>query len=208
MSLKQINWELDMNKLFLILLALTLTSCVISNNVNNAADETADERVPRLIQIMHLAKGQDYWRLCQEIIDYKEEALPYLGKNITSFSPKVRTGSIYCIARIFKNANSSQALEFKEAIHSRLEDTEQFVQLEAAASLCDMKDYRGVPVLIGIGLRNDNIHLRFRAQQTLRSVFKMNFNYRHDVSQQDREQGINRWEKWWEDNKVKYIKEA
>lgn len=197
-----------MNKLYIyVFLAIVFTGCFSStNNVKKTTEENSDDRIPRLIQIMHLSKGQDYWRLCQEIIDYGDEALVHLSKNITSFSPKVRTGCMYCIARIYKNTQSQQALALKDDIHKRLEDTVDYVQLEAAASLCDMGDYRGVPVLIGIGLRNNSVSIRFRSQQTLRSVFKMNFNYRYNVSQKDREPGINRWEKWWEENKGKYVK--
>ncbi|WP_372370850.1 HEAT repeat domain-containing protein [Candidatus Uabimicrobium sp. HlEnr_7] len=195
-----------MNKLyFCIFLTIVLTGCLSPSQPGTVVDETADERVPRLIQIMHLSKKDDYWRLCQEIIDYKDEALPHLAKNITSFSPKVRTGCMYCISRIYKNTKSDEALELKDDIFKRLEDTTDYVQLEAAASLCDMNDYRGVPVLIGIGLRNNNINIRFRSQQTLKSIFKMNFNYRYEVSEKERESSINRWEKWWEENKTKYI---
>lgn len=193
-----------MNRLYIFIL-IVLIGCTTVEDKENVVEVPKEERIPRLIQILHLAKGENYWRLCQTIIDYKEDALVHLEKNIASSSKKIRIGAIYCTARIYVDTKSTEALKLKSLIAGRLEDREVSVQLEAAASLCDMKDYNGVPVLIGIGLRNDNKIVRYRAQQTLRNIFKLNFNYQFTASLEDREKGINRWEKWWEENKNKYL---
>lgn len=181
-----------------------MIGCASTNNKEELSEREND--LLNFIELMQIVKGPEYHRLCKKIVnDYGVEALPMLSEHTSSNSTLIRIGCIFCMGEIYREQNPNAVLKYRPVIASRLQDQSPKVQMEAASVLCEMKDYRGVPILIS-ALRAKEPYVRKIAKRVLFSSFNLTFSYDHNDPLEDREKRVDQWEEWWSQNKDKLIK--
>ncbi|NUM35244.1 MAG: hypothetical protein HUU50_11905 [Candidatus Brocadiae bacterium] len=162
--------------------------------------ERIKNEIEILVDAMALPGSAKLDSVCQRLINYGEEAIPELSKNIENRIPIVRLLSIFCLGQIYEKTNSSKVLALKPDFIKRLSDPVDKVRLEASGTLCIMGELQGVPFLIE-ALKSETAYVRMIASQVLFRTFQMTLNYQYDDDVQNRQEAIIRWEEWWAKNK-------
>lgn len=166
-------------------------------------EEQIQNDVELLVDAMAL-KNTRMETICKRLIEYGEKAVPELGKNIENRISIVRLGCIYCLGQIYERTKSPKIKAFEKRFEKRLNDPVEKVQLEAAATLCSFQNYHGIPILIN-ALRHKEPYVRMTTQQVLRKTFNLAFGYDHNAPAENRQQAIEKWEKWWQQNRHQYL---
>ena len=177
---------------------------VIPKNVMTKEERTKSD-IELLVDALAIPNNLKINKICEKLIKYKESAIPELSRNIDNRIPSVRLFSIYCLGQIYTKTKSKAILQLKDQLYQRLSDRLMRIRLEAAAALCAIQDYRGVPILIE-GLRSRSSYVRMNAYQVLRQTFTLVFSYHYyEKNEKIREKSVKQWENWWEKNKGKYL---
>lgn len=152
-----------------------------------------------LIGNLAVQRGQRWVYTCRRLIEeYGDLAVEPLIENLGSTDANIRRGCAYCLGHI----GDKEAIE---PLAHHLGDPDLFVRLEAAASLCMLGRYDGVPLLI-VALRHEESALvRGAAYQTLRQVVDENFGYDHQATAEQREPAVQRYEAWWQTNQSRFL---
>jgi len=81
------------------------------------------------------------------------------------------------------------------AVQELLDDREPSVRYQAAASLVELGDGAGFPVLVD-GLADPSLQARYKCFEALRDATGQDFGYEHDSTPTLRRDAVARWEDW------------
>ncbi len=193
--------------LFSTMMLLLNSGCQTISTTDDPSQEEYDQNQIELLVDAMTLPNRNVDVICRRLIeDYGEKAIPELSKNVDNRIPIVRLLSIFCLGQIYERTKSKDIVALKPKFKTALiTDPQERVRLEAAATLCSLKDYQGVPIII-TGLRHDSEYVRMICSQVLFRVFNESFGFRYDEAAEVREKSAQEWEKWWRENKKKYEK--
>ena len=78
------------------------------------------------------------------------------------------------------------------------------LNMYAAEALAMLNDGYAIPCLIKKYLTDDTLRLRKQGIELLENLTSLTFDYDPNASERKRNKGIQKWEKWWEENKAQY----
>lgn len=193
-------------------IALTISACqmvTVDEPTESLSEEERDKnQIEVLVDAMALPNA-NVDNICRSLIEkYGEKAVPELSRNVQNRIPIVRLLSIFCLGQIYEKTHSEAIVELRPQFEAALTDPVPRIQFEAAATLCSMKDYQGVTLLID-ALRDQSAYVRMVASQILFRTFQETFGYQYLDEAGRRDPAAQRWETWWRANKAQYMqKEA
>ncbi len=184
----------------LILGGLFLAGCVTESPYReDPADDQGylkagpllEKEIEERIANMPYSRGLKRLANLMRLGDIGEPAVPYLLEALENSDPDQRASSIYALGLI----NDKGTLP---ALRERLSDTDRNVQLEAAASLLGMGDWKGVSFLI-TALDDQDRFIRYKSFEALNKFTGLSFQYDFRASQEDRVASVGKWRGWWND---------
>jgi len=118
-----------------------------------------------------------------------EPAIPSLLEQLSNPDPSIRSSCVYVLG----------VIDDKRTIPSMnplLEDQEEIVRLEAAASLLGMGEWRAIPILIK-GLESSDQMLRYKSFEALNKFTGLSFRYDFRGESAERSAAVDQWNEWW-----------
>lgn len=201
------------NLIFLQIIFLALVGLVLSACQTIATDEDTTElsqeeydqnQIELLVDAMALP-NRNVDVICRRLIEnYSEKAIPELSQNIENRIPIVRLLSMFCLGQIYTRTQNGDILALRPRFQAALIDPVPRIRLEAAATLCNLGDYRGVGLLID-ALHDETPYVRMVASQILFLTFNETFGYQYLDETPQRDIAAKRWEDWWRTNKGQYL---
>lgn len=76
-------------------------------------------------------------------------------------------------------------------------DLDPFLEIELAEAALRLKNQGGIPILIGLLGRDENLLARNKALALLKEVTGQNLGYRIEAPDQQNEEALLRWKAWW-----------
>lgn len=199
------KWSLWL--IVIVMLSLSIGCQMVSEEPEVETDQISeDEQVKKDIEILIellAAPSAKIGEVCRRLIDYGDQAVPELARNMNNNSHLVRVCSLYCLGEIYRQKKSAQVRNLKAKIAFCLQDPMLQVRLEAATLLCSLDDYSGIPILID-ALRHEKPYTRMVAAQVLRDKFQLTFGYYYQDPPATREKAIASWQEWWQTKRQQY----
>ncbi len=106
------------------------------------------------------------------------------------------------IVEAVRSVGALQIDPFADKVAAILADkkAEPRLRMEAAIAVKSMRTKSAVPALIG-GLEADNADVRKFSAEALVAIVGRSHGYNHDDTPENRSKAVEKWKKWWEENK-------
>lgn len=183
--------------IILLLFVLNLFSCASppSSSQKMGAEEI-ENKVKFWIQMMGTVEGTELMEYQHLLVQHKEHSYPYLIKALKQLSPRIRGSAAYALGQI----GNREAIEHLLPL---LDDPEDSVRFEAAASLVDLKENIGLYYMI-LALDHKSLYFRQQANDVLKNSTGQDFAFEPNGHPYDRRDARNEWIRWWNKNKNGY----
>lgn len=126
----------------------------------------------------------------ERLADIGEPAVPYLLDALESDNRLARASACWVLGVMGDRRNIAP-------VRDMLDDRDDVVRYQAAASLVELGDSTGFPVLVN-GLGAPDIQTRYKCFEALRDATGQDFGYEHDGAPTLRREAVSRWENWLE----------
>jgi len=174
--------------------------------LNYKETNATKKRIRSLIANFNSHNPRSFYSV-SEIAEIGEKTLPYLQEMIKSNSLEERWAAVISLSTLLRK-NPQLENTILPLLKQILKDKNATLKMLAAAQLLSFGEKNGIPVLIS-SLKSKEITIfsdpplpvAMRANQFLRHYTGQEFGYQYDSSAEDKEQIVNRWQKWWNNNK-------
>jgi len=177
--------------LTLLVLTLGLSACVTVESDEGArpgADVVLELEIERRVAEIPYMHGVELVSNLERLAAIGQPAVPKLVKALRSDDQLSRASACWVLGVIGDRRNIS-------AVRELLDDRETVVRYQAAASLVELGDNAGFPVLVD-GLSDPSLQARYKCFETLRDITGQDFGYQHDGAPTVRNQAVVRWQEW------------
>lgn len=148
-----------------------------------------EKEIQERIANMPYSRGLKRLANLMRLGDIGEPAIPFLIDALDHEDPEVRAGCIYALGLI----DDKRVIP---TLRSSLSDPDRNVQLEAAASLLGMGDWKGVSLLI-TALDSPQRFVRYKSFEALNKFTGLSFQYDFRAEQEARAASVAKWQAWW-----------
>lgn len=176
-----------------LLAALALPACVshTNENVSRPGDDvilrTEIERRVAEIPYMH---GVELVSNLERLASIGEPAAPHLVKALDAPEWLTRASAAWTLGVMGDRRNIPP-------LRDLLDDRVPAVRYQSAASLVELGDASGFPVLVE-GLSDPELQARYKCFEALRDATGNDFGYEHDAAPNVRRAAVIRWQSWLE----------
>jgi HEAT repeat protein len=173
--------------------ALGLTACVSVESepiARPGSDIVLKLEIERRVAEIPYMHGVELVANLERLADIGEPAVPYLLDALKSDDRLSRASACWTLGVMGDRRNI-------EAVRDMLDDRDHVVRYQAAASLVELGDGTGFPVLVN-GLAAPDIQTRYKCFEALRDATGQDFGYEHDAAPSLRREAVARWQNWLE----------
>ncbi len=155
------------------------------------------KRIESAVAAVEVERGANLLRNLQWLIAQKDLAVPYVAERLKNTNIRTKASLLYVLG-FTRTAESTAALA------SHMNHGDAIVRYEAAAGLLNQGDMTAVPVLVDM-LNSPDRRFRFKAIQVLEANTGHHFNYQFSADKETRQAAINKWQKWWDQEKKRLM---
>ena len=149
------------------------------------------EAIEALVARLGTVEGDAFLDLARRLAVHGESAVPPLLTALASTNPLARGQSVYVLGAIRDRRAIPPIADVATG------DPVPRVRYEAAAALLDLRDPRGLEILV-VGLEDPDARLRGKCAEVLLEETGRSFGFAPDDAPDDRAEAVRRWRAWLE----------